>query len=372
MLYRFIILILLVGFSGNVTGDNLRERPIENRNLYLPFLLFLEPYATTPLTINKGKISVDSGIAISNMIDDNNAFIDGTSGYPKYKPLYWRNYSNLYFQGQITPTTYYLSELLTYGRLEQQSHLKVDSEIERFHNKISYGLFKNFEIGLEVTLLSYNTGVFDKPITGYHRAIGIPYPLRDIYPDNKFHFELTDNTKYLIKGKPGTGTGDSVLDMKWLFKLQTGFIPALAWINSFKIPTGNKSLFMGSGRADIATGISAKWNFYNFYSFLNLFGIIPSDPFNSREIHIKPFGTASTTLGYSFTDNFSLLAQLEIKGSPYHSNIKLLNKSAVILSFGFNWKIFSTCALRVNIMEDPITRTIPDVSAQSSLLCMVD
>lgn len=367
---KLFLTLLLFGISNEIFTDNLREKPIENRNLYLPFLLFLEPYPTTPTVIEKGKFSVDSGMAISNMIDNNNAFVDGTSGYSKYKPIYWKNYSDSFFNSKITPNTYYLSDYINYGRLEQQSHIKVDAEIERFHTKISYGLFKNIEVGFEITALSYNTGIFDKPITGYHRAVGIPYPLRDIYPDNKFGFELTDNTKYLIKGKPGTGLGDSVLDVKWQLRAQNGILPALAWINTIKIPTGNINLSMGTGKLDVATGISTKWNFYQFFSFLNLFGIIPSDPFNSREIHIKPFGAASTTLGYSFTEGFSVVGQMEIKGSPYRSGIKLLNQPAVILSFGFNWKIFSACALRVNFTEDPITRTVPDVSAHTSILCM--
>lgn len=367
---KIILVLLLYGISQEISSDPLRERPIENRNLYLPFLLFLEPYSTTPVTLEKGKVSADSGLAISNMIDNNNAYADSVSGYSKYKPFFWTNYSEAFSDGRLTPNSYYLSEYLTYGRLEQQSNVKLDGEIERFHAKISYGLFKNFEIGIEITALSYNTGIFDKPITGYHRGVGIPYPLRDIYPNNQFNFELTDNSHYLIKGKVGTSSGDSVFDTKWGLRKQAGILPALAWINSVKIPTGNVNFFMGSGKLDVATGFSSKWNFYKFYKFLNVFGIIPSDPFHSRDVHIKPFATASSTIGYSFNENFSILTQVDVKGSPYRSGITMINQPAILWSFGFNWKFGTSCALRVNFTEDPVTRTVPDVSAQGSVLCI--
>ena len=367
---KIFIVFFLFGFGQNIFSDALIERPIENRNLYLPFLLFLEPYPTTPKTLEKGKMSIDSGKAISNMIDNNNAPVDYGSNYSTYKPLYWSYYSKEYADGSLTPNTYYLSELLTYGRLEQQSHVRIDAEIQRFHTKLSYGLFKNFEIGLDISALSYNTGIFDRPITGFHRTVGIPYPLRDIYSDNQFGFHITDNMKYVVKGKLGTSLGDSVLDAKWKLREQNGWLPTLAWINSVKIPTGNTNLSMGTGKPDLATGISSKWNFDYYFVFVNLFGIIPSDPFNSREIHVKPFAALSSTLGYTFTEKFSVVGQFEIKGSPYHSAIRLLNQTAVLLSFGLNWKVFPSCALRVNFTEDPITRSVPDVSVQTSLLCL--
>ncbi len=371
MLDKIILTLFLLAFSKEILSDSLRERPIESRNLYLPFLLFLEPYPTTPISLEKGQVSIDSGIAISNMIDNNNAGTD-VGGYSKYKPFYWGSYAEAFSNGNLTPNSYYLSEYLNYGRLEQQSHIRMDAEIERFHAKLSYGLFKNFEIGLEITALSYNTGILDGPITGYHRAINIHYPLRDLYPNDQFAFSLTDNTKTLIKAKTGTSSGDSVLDGKWQLLSQSGWIPAFAWVNSIKIPTGNSNLYMGTGKVDVASGISTKWNFYRFFKFLNVFGIAPSDPFNSREVHIKPYAAASSTLGYSFTENFSAVTQVDVKGSPYHSGIKMINQTAILWSFGLNWKIFTSCALRANLTEDPITRTVPDVSVQSSLLCMMN
>ena len=371
MLNKLILTILIIIFSSKIESDNLRERPIENRNLYLPFILFLEPYPTTPVTLEKGKFSLDSGMAISNMIDNNNAGTD-LGGYSKYKPLFWNNYAEAFSNRSLTPSSYYLSEYINYGRLEQQSHLKMDAEIERFHAKLNYGLWDKFEIGLEVTALSYNTGIFDGPITGYHRAINIPYPLRDIYPNDRFNFSLSDSTKTVIKSKTGTGFGDAVLDGKWQLSSQNGWLPTIAWVNSIKIPTGNTNLYMGSGKVDLSSGISAKWNFDKFFKFINLFGVSPSDSLNSREIHIKPFAAISSTLGYSFTENFSAVTQIEVKGSPYNSGIKMINQTAILWSFGFNWKIFTTCALRANLTEDPITRTVPDVSVQSSLLCMMN
>lgn len=371
MLNKFFFTLLLLIISKEILTDPLRERPIENRNLYLPFLLFLEPYPTTPIALEKGKMSIDTGAAMSNMVDNNNAGTDVT-GYTKYKPFLWQNYSEFFSNGKLTPNTYYLSEFINYGRLEQQSHLRMDAEIERFHARLNYGLFEKFEIGIEITALSYNTGILDGPITGYHRTVGIPYPLRDLYPNDQFGFTLTDNYKPLIKAKTGTSSGDSVLDGKWQLVSQSGWIPAFAWINSIKIPTGNTSFYMGTGKVDLASGVSAKWNFYRFFKFFNVFGIAPTDPFRSSEIHIKPFAAASSTLGYSFTDNFSAVTQVDVKGSPYHSGIKMINQTAILWSFGFNWKVFSSCAFRANFTEDPITRTVPDVSVQSSLFCMIN
>ncbi|HNC56365.1 MAG TPA: hypothetical protein PLP33_13025, partial [Leptospiraceae bacterium] len=75
------LLIILLSFQ-KIAADNLVERPIENRNLYLPFIFFLEPYPATPVTLKKGSLSIDSGMALSNMIDNNNAQTD-YAGYTK-------------------------------------------------------------------------------------------------------------------------------------------------------------------------------------------------------------------------------------------------------------------------------------------------
>ena len=71
-----------------------------------------------------------------------------------------------------------------------------------------YGIILRLE--LEITALSYNTGIFDGPITGYHRAINIPYPLRDIYPTIVLIFLFQIAQKQLLKGRTGTGFGDAV------------------------------------------------------------------------------------------------------------------------------------------------------------------
>ncbi|HNC55976.1 MAG TPA: DUF3187 family protein, partial [Leptospiraceae bacterium] len=305
----------------------------------------------------------------SNMIDNNNAQTD-YAGYTKYKPLFWSNYSDSFFGGRLTPLSYYLSEYFNYGSLEQQSHLKLDAEVERFHTKLSYGLFENFEIGFEITALSYNSGIFDGGINAYHRAVAIPYPLRDIYPNDQFAFSITDNHKPLVQAKPRTGLGDSVIDSKWRFLTQNNWIPTLAWVNTIKIPTGNSNYYMSSGKSDLATGFSAKWNFSDFFHFLNVFFVNTNDPFYSRDVKVKPYAAASYTIGYTLTEKFSAVTQIEYKGSPYHSSIQMINQSPVLWSFGFNWKIINSCSLRGNLTEDPITRTVPDISFQSSILCI--
>lgn len=371
MLKKILFISILIFGLSEILADNLTERPIENRNLYLPFIFFLEPYPTTPITLKKGSFSIDSGLAISNMIDNNNAATD-YSGYTKYKPFFWSSYVDTFFGGNLNPTNYYLSDFFNYGRLEQQNHLKMDAEIERFHAKLAYGLFENFELGVEFTALSYNTGFLDAPITTYHRAIDIPYPLRDIYPNNQFAFSMTDSYQPLIQAKPRTGLGDTVLDGKWKLSAQNALLPALAWINTIKIPTGNTDYYMGSGKPELATGVSAKWNWNNFFQFLNIFGIKTSDPFHSKDVHVKPYAAASYSIGYKVTENFSAVTQVDYKGSPYHSSIHLINQNPVLWSFGFNWKLSNQCSLKTNLTEDPITRTVPDISFQTSLLCIKD
>ena len=366
---HFLFLFFLIGKS--LFSDVSHIRPIENRNLYLPNLFFIEPYPTTSQVVEKGKSYWTVAYSNSNMIDDNNALVDKSS-YPKWKPFYNQKIAENAYEGQITPFTYYNTEYYYYGRLAEQQRVRIDAEVSRGSFKYAYGIRDKLELGVELTLLSYNTGILDKPITAYHRASGIPYPLRDIYPDNKMSFIMTDSTSTIINAKPRTGLGDSVVDLKWNLLAENSFIPSLSLVSLVKIPTGFRNYAMSSGKFDLGGGVVLQNSWKDFVFFLNGYISTANQSFNSDQIRTKStVFHSSFTIGYKWTEKLFLLVQGEYKTSPYKTRIFPLYQEVVMLSFGFNYKVLDSCSVKFNLAEDPYfqSRVVPDITGQLAFTC---
>ncbi len=365
------LIFFLILSSIKVLADKLQERPIENRNLYAPNLFFLEPYPTTPITIGEKKYSFQTGLSISNMIDNNRAYGDSL-GYKNFRPLFWDFISNEFYNGEKNLSSLYNSDFYFYGKLAEQRNVAIDLEVYRANAKISYGLAKNLELGFEITALSFNRGFLDKPIDFYHRITAVPYPVRDIYEDNKFDYQISDSSKIITKSKPRTGLGDSILDLKYLVLSEKTFIPSLAFVTTAKIPTGNFSYQMTNGKMDYSIGVSSMKKVNDFFLIVNLFAVTNSRFFKSENIKIVNSYQAAFTIGYHLTKKWAPIVQLEYKTSPYKTEISPLFQPAILISFGFNYKIKDSCSLRANVIEDPAqeSRTVPDVGFQFNLFCI--
>ncbi len=366
-----IVILFYFSFLQFAYADPVQERPIENRNLYIPNIFFFEPYPTTPKAIGEKKVSYLTGFSAANMIDNNNALGD-RSDISKIKPIYWSALANEFYDGKLNFQSYSNADFYLYGKLEQQRNVFVDVEVYRANHRVSYGLSKKIEVSAEVTILSYNKGFLDSVITGYHRAINTAYPLRDIYPDDKFHYSISDSSRILINAKPRTSLGDSVFDIKWQFLDGSKYYPMMALIVGTKIPTGHVAYSMGTGFFDFAGGLSMKYNFYDFFLFSNSFVKTNHKFFKSDEIQIIPTFQTAFTIGYHITERWAPIIQIEYKSSPYKTEIFPLFQPSIILSFGFNYKYSESCSSRFHIAEDPAfeSRTVPDVGGQISVFCI--
>ncbi|MCB1188827.1 MAG: DUF3187 family protein [Leptospiraceae bacterium] len=327
------------------------------RNEYLPVLLFLQPRATTPNTIHKEELRFYSNLSLTNdsLVSKN---YPANGSYYSEKIIIYKFLERY----DLKPTERIITaELLQYGHLEKQYRTVIDLEYLHFVNRWSYGLTDLLELGVQVSGFSFNSGIFDHTINVYHSMVGI-YTGKEELPNNKFKYSLSDDRKVFLSSKPRTNLGDSVISTKWkLFNNKNSGLQ-FALLSSLKIPTGNKSLSMSSGKPDFSFGFAFGYNKGNWTQFLNCSAIYVSDPFKNSKVKTNHYGIVSYTLLYKWNYRFSILSQLDVHNSPYNSFTPYLNEPSLMFSMGINWKAFENSILQSGFSEDLTTYPVPDIT----------
>ncbi len=355
-----LFLFLQLFFSYSIYSDSRTEYPLDIRNNFAPTFLHLDPQSVSPSTLPKGKSYFTSGYSFSSDIKESNLTVDKGLPYTYQRPFLMNYFKNRY------PTdlgAFIASDFYRFGRLENQNRTSVDLETSLFFMRYNYGITDKIELGLQVSVLSYNSGGLDNIINSYHSIIGVKTG-KEIAPNNEYRYNLTDGyTNTFIGTPPRTGMGDSMLSLKWnlVNSSENGF--SLALVGSAKIPTGSMKYEMSNGRADGSAGFSMKYKKDRWIAYFNGYAVYVSNSFGNPDIKLRSFGSSSTTIEYLLHPKISILAQLDGKSSAFSSHTVYLSRPIVMFSMGANWKIRNTSVLQLSITED-LTITVPDITMQ--------
>jgi len=106
----------------------------------------------------------------------------------------------------------------------------------------------SIEVGVEVPVLSFNSGFLDGFLNSYHSSFGFSDYGRRNRPDNEFLYEVQKQGSLVLQGKNGSiGIGDIRFTVKK--SLMTGN-PALSLKADLELPTGKASEGFGNGSID--------------------------------------------------------------------------------------------------------------------------
>jgi hypothetical protein len=232
------------------------------------------------------------------------------------------------------------------------------TELDLRFKKVIPGLF---EVGLEIPILSLESGFMDGFLDSYHKTFGFPDYGRDARPVNSFLYEVRRNGALVVQGKNGEiGIGDVLLTLKREILKND---PAVSIRAEIELPTGDASDGHGSGGID--TGLTLlvdKRISERFMSYWNAGVIFPGSLRARDEVALRTSFHAGAGVEAAIWKHFSLLGQIMFQTSPFpKTDIGSVDRIAALLTFGGRYASGKN-SLEFSLTEDPNTAGAPDVT----------
>jgi hypothetical protein len=219
---------------------------------------------------------------------------------------------------------------------------------------------KNFiELGVEVPILSFNSGFMDGFLDSYHDTFGFPDYGRSNRPTNDFLYEVKRNGIVVVKGESGRiAIGDIRLSIKK--PLLTGD-PSISIKGEIELPTGEPETGYGNGSFDTGLSLLMDKRLGEVWkTYLNLGVVFPGDLKGHESVELKSFIWGGAAVEAALWKNISLLGQVFIQGSPFpETGISSIDRTAVLLSLGGRYHSGNS-SFELSLTEDPNTSGAPD------------
>lgn len=222
------------------------------------------------------------------------------------------------------------------------------------------------ELGIEIPVLSLNSGFMDSFLDTYHKAFGFPDYGRSSRPRSEFLYEVRKNGVLIVKGENGkTDIGDIRLTAK---RVVLNGDPVISLKADVEFPTGDASSGYGSGSVDagIAVLIDKEINDW-LKTYYNLGIVFPGGLKGYETIKLKDFAYGGAGIEAALSKSLSVLGQVFVQRSSLpKTDIPSVDRAAVLLSFGGRYKSGKT-SLEFSFTEDPNTSGAPDFILNLSL-----
>jgi hypothetical protein len=238
--------------------------------------------------------------------------------------------------------------------------VNLDMEVTELDLRLKKDIPGLFEVGVEVPVLSLESGFMDSFLDSYHKTFGFPDYGRDTRPANSFLYEVRRNGVLVVQGKNGEiGIGDVRLTAK---KVILKNDPVISIRAEIELPTGDASRGRGSGGID--TGITLlmdKRISERFMSYVNAGAIFPGPLKALQDVGLKTSFHAAAGIEAAIWKHFGILGQISFQTSPFPKmEIGSVDRVAALLTFGGRYTSGKS-SLEFSLTEDPNTAGAPDV-----------
>jgi len=177
---------------------------------------------------------------------------------------------------------------------------------------------------VSVPFINRSGGIFDPFISFWHNSvINFDVPDREAAPFGGTFVRLHDGTKV----DPGTGLGDITVG----YGFRAPGTPRVF----VKIPTGNPSLFLGSGGFDAGISAGESWRIAPRLDFASRFSLTYQSP-STLWSDTRPWIPAATlALVYTPRDNHTFHVQWTSEEAPVRHGDPELDRTHRVISFGY-------------------------------------
>ena len=252
--------------------------------------------------------------------------------------------------------------------------LVLDEERARFGIYGRYGIFRNFELGVEVPYIIQGGGILDKAIEDYHKMFGFPGGNREMASRNRFLYQYKTQSQKSVKlENPSHGLGDIRLTGAWqIYQGREGSRRAVSIRTSLKLPTGDSDRFHGSGSTDCALWLVSGDGHQTSLGQIGIFGNVGIMGMTEgkilRDQQRRWVGLGGSGFGWSPLSWIAFIIQIDAHTSFYKdSELRTLNRGSAQLTLGGTLALSRGTTLDVGITEDIIVLTAPDVVFHISL-----
>jgi len=247
--------------------------------------------------------------------------------------------------------------------------LVLDGESQRYQLGMRRGLSETWEVGVQIPWLSYNGGVTDNFIKGWHKFWGLPDGGRPAYPNRRLNFFYQRNGVTEIdlhRAESGIGDVQFSAAYQWLRNDRN----ALAWSFTATAPTGSAHKFTGNGGGNLGIALAAtRYQLFDLpltaTANIGAMWLPEGDVLAAQQKHAAWF--ANGEIGWAATQNLRLKIQLDANSALYDSDLITLGGDAVQLLLGGSMRLSSHWLLDAAIGEDIRVDTAPDVTFHLAL-----
>jgi len=237
--------------------------------------------------------------------------------------------------------------------------VNLDMEVAELNFRYRKDILNLLELGIDIPVLSFNSGFMDDFLSSYHKTFGFSDYGRSGRPSNTFLYEVKKNGVLVIKAEGGrVGIGDVRITAK---RTLLSDDPAVSLIADVELPTGSASKGFGNGSIDAGVGLLVdKKLSEKIKAYLNLGVVFPGD-FKAREtIALKNFVYGGLCIEADVSKNISLLGQVFAQNSPFpKTGISSIDRTAVLLTLGGRYTSGKD-SFELSFTEDPNTAGAPD------------
>ncbi|NOZ24803.1 MAG: DUF3187 family protein [Nitrospirae bacterium] len=217
----------------------------------------------------------------------------------------------------------------------------------------------SMEVGIDIPVLSFNSGFLDGFLETYHDAFGFPDYGRSRRPPNDFLFEVTRGSDTVVTGESGgIALGDIRIGLK---KTVYGGDPLVSVYGYVELPTGDPGDGYGNGALDASVALLVnKAVGGSVMTYFNAGAVFTGGLRAEENVDLEDYLYGGAALEWRCSGRVSLNAQFFIQGSPFGSTgIRAIDEVSTILSFGGRYRTGSG-ALELSFSEDTNTAGAPD------------
>lgn len=244
-------------------------------------------------------------------------------------------------------------------------YVGLDMEVTELNLRLKKNIRDFLEVGIDVPIVSFNSGFMDSFLNSYHNTFGFPDYGRSNRPDNEFLYHVRREGILIVEGKGGhVNIGDVRLSLK---KPILYGDPAISIKGDLEFPTGNANDGYGNGSIDAGVAILLDKRLSDkVMTYFNIGAVFPGDFKGHETVGLKEYIYGGTGIEAGISNGLSLLGQVFIQGSPYpETDIAAVDRTAVLLSLGGRY-LFGKNSLELSFTEDPNTSGAPDFTINFS------
>ena len=235
----------------------------------------------------------------------------------------------------------------------------LDMEITELNFRFRKSINNFIELGVEVPILSFNSGFMDGFLDSYHDTFGFPDYGRSERPNNDFLYEVKKKRDCVVNGESGRiAIGDIRVTVK---KSLLKGDPAISIKGEIELPTGEPETGYGNGSIDTGISLLMDKEFGETWkTYLNLGVVFPGDLKGHERVNLDHFLYGGVAIEAALWKTVSLLGQVFIQGSPFpETDIDAVDRTAVLLSLGGRYHSGNS-SFELSLTEDPNTSGAPD------------